>query len=202
MKSVRIISLLLAIICIFAFAGCKSSSVGTGKLIQNEDLIQYDITPKDPDNVVSAADDHKTNDGYNYEKADDADLIPTDEETKADGYTLTVKDEETEKSKNIASVYIEQGDLNILEIDIMTTDASDADLEAAVKLVRELISSSFDNFPLTELEETLPLSVAKIKALISNNVDESNTVYGRDTSTFVGYEYYADNGILIIRAEL
>ena len=202
MKSIRIISLFLAISCIFVSAGCNSSSVGTGELLQNEDVIQYDITPKDPENVVSAADDHKADDGYNYEKADNTDFVPTDEGTIANGYTLTVKDEKTNKDKDLASVYIEQSDMNVLEIDIMTNDATDSDLEAAVKLIRELVNSSFDNFPMTELEATFPLSVAKIKALISNNTAESNIVYGRDISTYISYDFYPDSGILIIRAEI
>ena len=202
MKAKRLCSVILAIILVFALSACKANKddIGTGSQIDNGDIIQYDITPTKPEAVASAAADHKPESGYDFQKSDEV-IVPVEENVVAEGYTLTTKDEKTDETKSIASVYHEQGDINCLEIDIMTEGASNEDLEAAAKLVRELIESSFNNFPTEELDGQLPLSVIKIKELIVNNVQTGETVYGQDTAISISYEYYPEGGTLIYRIE-
>lgn len=202
MKTIRLFAVLLAFPLIFSFTACKANKddVGTGSRIDNGDIVQYDITPTKPEDVASAAADHKPESGYDFQKSEEV-IVPVEENVVADGYILTTKDEKTDETKSIASVYHEQGDINCLEIDIMTEGASNEDLEAAAKLVRELIESSFNNFPTEELDGQLPLSVIKIKELIVNNVQTGETVYGQDTAISISYEYYPEGGTLIYRIE-
>ena len=202
MKGIKIISLILSIIMLLSFVACKSTKSGTDKTSsenQNPEIIQYDITPNKPEVVVSAAADHKPDKGYEYNKEEN--VLPTDENTVADGFLLTTTDEESKETKNIVSVYHEQGDINVMELDVLTKDATDADIDAAVKLIRELMETSFEKFPMSDVEKHLPLSTAKIKTLISNNAQVSETVYGDDTAISITYDYFPTSGSLIFRIE-
>ncbi len=194
----RITSILIIAIIAFSFSSCKSEeqSGNTGSITDNGDYITVDISPADPDDVASAAADFKPNKNYNYEKSD---TTIAGDEVKADGYILSAKND---KDKEIATVYFEQSDLNSLEIDVMTKDASDSDLDAATKMVRQLILAAFENFPIDELDGQLPLSTAKIKALISNNTQEDNIIYGSNNEISVGYEFEPKSGILFFRIEI
>lgn len=202
MNSIRFLSLMLATIMIFCFASCKSTdkdTSGTGSRIDNGDYIQYDINPNKPEKVASAAADHKPESGYEYKKEENI-ILPNDD-AQADGFLLTTTDKETNETKDIVSVYHEQGEYNILELDVMVENATDADIDAAVKLVRELMVSYFENFPINEIEKHLPLSTQKIKALIYNNEQVSETIYGANTETSISYDYYPKGCILIFRIE-
>jgi len=208
MKITKIFCTFLALILVFSLTACNNSSssdnssskTGTGSKIDNDDLIQYDIVPDKPEKVVSAANDYKPESGYEYKKENN--IINTDENVTAEGFTLTTTDEKTEKPKDIVYVYYEQGDINALEIDVLTKDATDADLDAAVKLIKELISSCFTNFPIDTIKNDLPLSTASLKALRSNNASVSEIVYGADTNNVsISYEYFPRSSTLIFRIE-
>ena len=202
MNSVKFFSLILSLIMIFSFAACSTNkdTSSTSSKIDNDDLIQYDITPNKPDKVASAAADHKPESGYDYKKENN--VIAPDENTQAYGFSLTTTDEKSNETKNLVYVYHEQGELNVLEIDVLVKDATDADIDAAVKLLRELISSSFENFPMNDVEKYLPLSTAKIKELRFNNEPVSETVYGTDSNISISFDYYPNGCTLFFRIEL
>lgn len=194
----RILCVLFAVIFTLTLCSCKSAKddTPTGSITDNGDTIQVDIIPADPKDVASAAADYKPDDGYKYEKSD---TTIADDDYKADGYILSAKDD---KNKSVACVYYEQSDVNSMEIDVMTKDATDADLEAAIKMVRSLILSTFENFPLDSLNGNLPLTVVEIRRLIVNNAQVEDIIYGRDSDVSISYYFEPKGGALIYRIEI
>ena len=204
MKLIKVLSLILTIIMVLSFAACSKSDNAdsdNSSDIETKEVIQYDFTPTKPEVVVSATADHTPEKGYDYTKEPETNIVPTDENTTAEGFLLTTTDETTKEVKNIVSVYNEQGDYNVLEIDILAEGATDADLDAAVKLTTELIESSFENISIDEIAKHIPLTTSKIKEVIKNNEQTSETVYGTDTNISITYDYYPQGTNFIYRIE-
>ena len=191
----RLLSILFIIVLSLTLCSCKNNG-NTGSVSKDGDFIQVDITPADPDSVASAAADYKPSKNYNYEKSD---TTIADDEVKADGYILSNKEDE---EKPIATVYFEQSDANTLEIDVLAKGTSDSDLDESIKLVKELILATFENFPFDELDEEIPFTTEKIKALVKNNQSESIIIYGETSDLSVGYEYDPHSGMLFFRIEM